>query len=180
MPATSLLVFDCTIDEPVETIKRALSIALTHYCPITGRLDGAGGIACTDEGVTFVGPAASCALNEATVALPEMDLAVCYPGPGLLSRDADPLLLVQVTEFACSGFVVGVTSNHVVADGAGMAQFLRAVGELAREISPSSCLPVRSWDESLPVWSTVLAAKASTMEHEPQHLAPSTSSSRRT
>ncbi|NP_001168474.1 Acyl transferase 15-like [Zea mays] len=170
MPATSLLVFERTIDEPVETIKRALSRALAHYRPMAGRLDGAGGIACTDEGVTFVGAAASCALKEATTrALQEMDLAVCYPG--LLCRDAEPLLLVQVTEFACGGFVVGVTSNHVAADGLGMAQFLKALGELARGTSPPSCIPVRSWDESLPVSSAIPAAKGSMEHHDPQHLA---------
>jgi len=58
------------------------------------------------------------------------------------SSDADPLLLVQVTEFACGGFVVGVSSNHVIADGAGTVQFLQAVGELARGISPPSCFPI--------------------------------------
>jgi hypothetical protein len=170
MPATSLLVFERTINEPIETIKRALSRVLAHYRPMAGRLDGAGGIACTDEGVTFVGAAASCALKEATTtALQEMDLAVCYPG--LLCRDADPLLLVQVTEFACGGFVVGVTSNHVAADGLGMAQFLQALGELARGTWPPSCIPVRSWDESLPVSSAIPAAKGSMEHHEPQHLA---------
>lgn len=46
-------------------------------------------------------------------------------GVSVVSLDADdPLLLVQVTEFSCGGFVV--------ADGTGMAQFLQAVGELAR------------------------------------------------
>ena len=101
------------------------------------------------------------------MALQKMDLAVCYPS--FLCRDVDPLLLVQVTKFACGGFVVGVTSNHVAADGLGMAQFLQALGELARGTSPLSCIPVRSWDESLPVSSAIPAAKGSMEHQEHQH-----------
>ncbi|CAL5034788.1 unnamed protein product [Urochloa decumbens] len=177
IPATSLFVFDRPIDEPAETIRRGLSRALAHYRPFAGRLDGAGGIiACTDDGATFLAASASCPLREATAAaLQEMDdLAVLYPG--LLCRDADPLLMVQVTEFACGGFVVGVTSNHVVADGAGMSQFLRAVADLARDgvaPPPSRLLfPIRTWDggalcRSLPVPVLAVPKWPATIQQEP-------------
>ncbi|WVZ83857.1 hypothetical protein U9M48_030953 [Paspalum notatum var. saurae] len=148
IPVTSLLVFDRAIHDPVQTIKMALSRALAHYRPLAGRLDGAGNIACTDEGVPFVAASAGCALQDATPAALRQaeDLVVRYPG--LLCRDAaDPLLLVQVTEFACGGFAVGVTSNHVAADGVGMGQFLQAVGELARGVSAPSVAPTRRWDD---------------------------------
>ncbi|WVZ83379.1 hypothetical protein U9M48_030537 [Paspalum notatum var. saurae] len=169
---TSLLVFDRAIDAPVETIKAALSRALAHYRPIAGRLDsGAGIITCTDEGVTFVGASASCALADAMAASPHQteDLALYYPG--LLCRDAaDPLLMVQVTAFACGGFTVGVTSNHVVADGVGTAQFLHAVAELARGVVPSVA-PVRRWDDGADCYSSLTASPAisaprSTIEQE--------------
>jgi hypothetical protein len=39
---------------------------------------------------------------------------------------------MQVTTFACGGFVVGFRFSHAVADGPGAAQFMGAVGELAR------------------------------------------------
>ena len=48
---------------------------------------------------------------------------------------------MQVTQFACGGFVVGFRFSHAVADGLGAAKFMGAVGELARgadQISPSS------------------------------------------
>ncbi|RLM73617.1 uncharacterized protein C2845_PM15G00750 [Panicum miliaceum] len=149
-PMKLLLAFDRPIHEPVETIKRALARALAHYSPAAGRLDGKGGIACTGEGVAFVGASAGCALDEAVATLPQMDLTSCCPG---------------VTEFSCGGFAVGVTWNHVLADGAGIGQFLQAVGELARGVSPPSVVPVRRWDDSLPgLPSSMVAAQKPTVD----------------
>ncbi|PUZ40598.1 hypothetical protein GQ55_9G437600 [Panicum hallii var. hallii] len=155
-PVTMLLAYDRPIHEPVETIKRSLSRALAHYQPMAGRLSNGddAGIVCSGEGVLFVGARASCDLEELLddqkggAARFVKDLALSYPSEPC--RESDPLLLVQVTEFTCGGFVLGVTWNHVAADGAGMAQFLQAVGELARGVSPPSVSPVRHWDDSIP------------------------------
>jgi len=148
LPMTALFVFEHPIDQPAETLRRALSRALVPYYPVAGRLTaGAHGqsIACTGEGVVFVGASARCTLRDARLsdqrpAIPVEDLTVTYAG--LYNKDP-PLLLTQVTEFSCGGFVVGVTWNHVVADGVGMAQFLQAVGEFARGFSSPSVQPVR-------------------------------------
>ncbi|KAF6998338.1 hypothetical protein CFC21_014462 [Triticum aestivum] len=148
VPVGLLLIFDQPINEPVETIKKALSQALVLYQPMAGRLvTGPDGepihILCTGEGVLFVGASASCALDQFTTSpLLAGDLAPRYPAE--YCRAYDAMLLMQVTEFACGGFVVGVTWNHVLADAAGMAQFLQAVGELARGMAAPSVLPVRS------------------------------------
>ncbi|KAF8641504.1 hypothetical protein HU200_067800 [Digitaria exilis] len=143
-PMKLLLAFDRPIHNPVATIKAALSRTLAHcYHPVAGRLDGEGGIACTGEGVAFVAASASCDLDEEAMAtLQHMDLTVRCPGP--FCRDEDPLLLVQVTDFSSGGFTVGVTWNHVLADGKGIAQFLQAVGEVACRRRRSSRLP-SSW-----------------------------------
>ncbi|KAJ1288771.1 hypothetical protein BS78_02G113600 [Paspalum vaginatum] len=162
MPATCFLVFDHGVDKPVETIKRGLSRALVFYYPIAGRLaagDGGGEVRvlCNGEGVVFVEARADCALKDArfydtssgasaTSLLPD-DLAVYFADD--TCRRTDPLLLVQVTAFACGGFVVGATWNHAIADGVGMAQFLQAVGELASGLPAPSVAPVRR-DGSLP------------------------------
>lgn len=37
-----------------------------------------------------------------------------------------------MTKFECGGYVIGLRFNHTVADGIGAAQFITAVGELAR------------------------------------------------
>lgn len=148
---TALLLFERPIPEPAETIRTALSRALAHYRPVAGRLaaDGYGELLRIEgaAGVPFVAASASCALADVTVPLLG-GLAARYPGR--FCRHADPLLLLQVTEFACGGFAVAATWNHVLTDGEGMAQFLGAVGELARGASPEpSVTPLRADDGSL-------------------------------
>jgi len=155
---TCFHVFERPIHRPADTIRRALSEALVHYYPIAGRVSAAAGgddgvkISCTGDGVAFVAATASCTLQDARclgapLAVPLDELAPRYGGA---RRASDPLMAVQVTEFACGGYVVGVTTNHVVADAFGLAQFLQAVGERARGLpSPSSAVPVRH-DPSLP------------------------------
>ncbi|CAN6349886.1 unnamed protein product [Urochloa humidicola] len=157
-PVTSFHVFDRAIDAPAETIKSALSRALVHYSPVAGRLVAAadGGrlrIACTGEGVAFVAATADRTLSDAGLLGPPLssaaaalldDLAADVRAAGF--RASDPLLLVQVTEFACGGFAVAVTRNHAVADGTGFAQLMRAVGELARGMPRPSVLPVSCGD----------------------------------
>ncbi|CAL5080616.1 unnamed protein product [Urochloa decumbens] len=162
MPTTTLLVFEHPLDNAAETIRGALSRALSHYYPIAGRIVASGGdnddvyIDCNDEGVAFVAASADHAPKEVTCfdrspgARKLLDeLAAYYPAMSSCGA-GDPLLLMQVTEFSCGGgFVLGVTWNHGVADGAGMGQFLRAVGELAAAAGSPSVAPVR-WDPSLP------------------------------
>ncbi|KAL6847168.1 hypothetical protein ACP4OV_023021 [Aristida adscensionis] len=177
---TSLLMFEHPIhggdgDAPAETIKRALSQALVHYSPISGRFVAAAGdddgevyIQCNGAGVAFVAASANCSLREAglfhdgspgarpaaTALLDEL-AAVAIPSTSIDELAVDPtgggdaLLMMQVTEFTCGGFVLGVTWNHGVADAAGMAQLLCAVGELARGLPSPSVVPARRGD-SLP------------------------------
>ncbi|TVU00316.1 hypothetical protein EJB05_54262, partial [Eragrostis curvula] len=158
-PVKSFHIFTHAIDEPAETVRRALSRALVHYFPVAGRLVVDGGelrIACTGEGVAFVAAAASCSLDDVRLLDPPFGAAMLKElAVGLGADDgffcpADPLLLVQVTEFACGGFVVGVTRNHAIADGTGFAQFMQAVGELARGMPRPSVLPVSCGDDELP------------------------------
>ncbi|KAF8769084.1 hypothetical protein HU200_006938 [Digitaria exilis] len=156
LPMAALFVFEHPVDKPAETIRRALSRALVPYHPIAGRLTGGEHglrIACTCEGVAFVAASARCTLHDARLtdrrpAIPVEDLTVTYAGQ--YNQKDSPLLLMQVTEFSCGGFVVGVTWNHVITDGVGMAQFLQTVGGFGRGLSsPSSVEPVRV-DRALP------------------------------
>uniref|UniRef100_A0ACD5XXI1 Uncharacterized protein n=1 Tax=Avena sativa TaxID=4498 RepID=A0ACD5XXI1_AVESA len=170
---TTLLLFDGSVSQPVEAVKKGLSRALVHYAPIAGRLadDGAEeevlSVACTGEGVPFVAATADCAMADHGGLLDGApfsaglldDLAVSYQPE---ARRTDPPLLMQVTEFACGGFAVGVTWNHTLADGNGMAQFLQDIGNLAREDKTAiSFVPVRDGAAvTLPLLSPpVVAAK---------------------
>ncbi|XP_006653186.3 acyl transferase 15-like [Oryza brachyantha] len=176
-PFTSFAIFTQAIREPAETIRKALSRALVHYPPIAGRaVVGAGDeirIACTGEGVEFVAARASCALADVGLfdqpfAALLRELAVDYAAGHC--READPLLLMQVTVFSCGGFVVGTTWNHVVADGTGIAQFLQGVGDLARGLPRPSVPPVCCGDTpplpELPPLVTALEKGVVSQEHK--------------
>ncbi|CAM0909951.1 unnamed protein product [Alopecurus aequalis] len=153
-PTTLILVFNQPINDPIGTVKKALSQALVHYYPMAGRLAGADEeepthIVCTGESVPFLDASASCALDDIVMMSPlhHVDLALCYPAE--YCRLIDPLLLMQVTKSTCGGSVLGVTWNHAMADGAGMVQFMQAIGELARGMPVPSVVPVRSEVDSL-------------------------------
>ncbi|GJN36896.1 hypothetical protein PR202_gb25833 [Eleusine coracana subsp. coracana] len=64
-------------------------------------------------------------------------------------RPTDPLLMMQVTELTCGGYLMVVACNHGITDAFGLAQFLQAMGEIARGLPSPSVVPVRD-DDSLP------------------------------
>lgn len=137
---------------PVKAIERALAAALVSYYPLAGRLavPADGGelvVDCTGEGVWFLEAAAGCTLEdvdylEYPLMMPKDELLPhpTYPAADPLPEDSF-ILLVQVTQFACGGFVVGFRFSHAVADGPGAAQFMTAVGEIARGRAGPSVKP---------------------------------------
>jgi hypothetical protein len=96
-------------------------------------------------GVWFVEAAAGCTLAdvdglECCPLLIPGELLLPRPPPG---EKLDGLILMaQATRFACGGFAVGISFSHAVFDGQGAAQFLTAVGELARGLPTPSVAPV--------------------------------------
>ncbi|CAD5191646.1 unnamed protein product [Musa acuminata subsp. malaccensis] len=126
--------------EPARVIREALSKALVKYYPFAGRFaddpDGGGEVrvACTGEGVWFVEAKTDCSLEDMNhlgppLVIPE-DALLPMPSPELNPLDVP--LMMQVTEFAGGGFVVGLIFVHTIADCIGLAQFLNAVAEIAR------------------------------------------------
>jgi hypothetical protein len=100
---------------------------------------------CTGEGVWFVEAAASCALAdvnglECFPLLIPGELLLPRPPPG--EKLDGHILMAQATRFTCGGFAVGISFHHAVFDGQGAAQFLMAVGELARGHPAPSVSPV--------------------------------------
>ncbi|KAF3340485.1 10-deacetylbaccatin III 10-O-acetyltransferase-like protein [Carex littledalei] len=138
--------------EARRVIKDGLSKALVKYYPFAGRFvdpvrEGEEvRVACTGEGVWFVEAEAGCSLEEANY----LDHPLLISQDDLLPEpdtDIDPLtlpLMIQVTEFTCGSFVVGLISVHTIADGLGAAQLMNAIGAMARGLDK---LPVD------PVWA---------------------------
>ncbi|PIN20099.1 Taxadien-5-alpha-ol O-acetyltransferase [Handroanthus impetiginosus] len=133
-----------------QVIRKALSKALIPYYPLAGKLDVSDQnelqIACSGDGIWFVEALADCTLD----AVNYFDHAASIPYEKLLpippqeNDGLDPLVQMQVTQFGCKGFVIGLVFCHSICDGLGAAQFLSAVGEYARgaqqlSINPEWC-----------------------------------------
>ncbi|XP_047095088.1 acyl transferase 1-like [Lolium rigidum] len=141
-------------DNPARAIRAALMEALVYYYPIAGRLreDGAGRLVvdCTAEGVVFVEAYVDARLEEFGEPLlppyPCVEELLCDVGDtrAVLGK---PLLFMQVTRLKCGGFVLGFHICHNLADGFGMAQFIKAVADIARGEAEPTILPV--WDRDL-------------------------------
>ncbi|KAF0928168.1 hypothetical protein E2562_038073 [Oryza meyeriana var. granulata] len=56
-------------------------------------------------------------------------------------------VMMQVTEFTCGGFILGLVAVHTLADGLGVAQFITAIAEHARGVDKPKVAPV--WDRAL-------------------------------
>ncbi|XP_019705167.2 acyl transferase 7-like [Elaeis guineensis] len=141
--------------EPAMVIKRALSRALVPYYPLAGRLvvsdQGEVQVSCTGDGVWFVEASADCSLEDVDYLehplIISKDELLPHPEPKLdPSQEEELLLLVQVTEFTCGGFVVGLRFSHAIADGPGAAQFVAAVADFARGLTRPTIEPVWSRD----------------------------------
>lgn len=141
-------------DDPAKAIRAALMEALVYYYPIAGRLreDGAGRLVvdCTAEGVVFVQAYVDARLEEFGEPLlppyPCVEELLCDVGD-TRAVVGKPLLFMQVTRLKCGGFVLGFHICHNIADGFGMAQFIKAVADIARGESAPTILPV--WGRDL-------------------------------
>lgn len=140
--------------DPVKVLRDSLARALVFYYPLAGRLREAAGrklvVECTGEGILFVEADADVRLEQLGDALhppiPYLD-ELLHDVPGSSGILHCPLMLMQVTRLQCGGFIVTLRTNHTMADGAGLGQFLNAVAELACGASAPSVLPV--WERHL-------------------------------
>ncbi|CAN6358465.1 unnamed protein product [Urochloa humidicola] len=147
---------------PGKTLREALGKALVDYYPFAGRFvteeGGEVRLACTAEGAWFVEATAACTLED----VKHLDHPMLIPKEDLLPDEApgvDPLdipLMMQVTEFACGGFVVGLISVHTIADGLGAGQFINAVADYARGLPRPRVTPVWARD-AIPAPSQIVS-----------------------
>ncbi|KAL5228388.1 hypothetical protein ABZP36_016653 [Zizania latifolia] len=146
---------------PARTIERALARALVCYYPLAGRLalsdSGEVRVDCGNAGVWFTEAEATCSLEDVDYLESPLMIAKdeLLPPTPTGEDERELVLLVQVTTFACGGFVVGFRFSHAVADGPGAAQFMTAVGEFARGAESITVEPL--WGrEVIPNPSTAL------------------------
>ncbi|VAH14031.1 unnamed protein product [Triticum turgidum subsp. durum] len=139
---------------PARVVREALGKALVDYYPFAGRFlepEVEGGevrVACTGEGAWFVEAMAACSLEDVKhldhpMVIPKEEL-LPEPSPDVPALDMP--LMMQVTEFTCGGFVVGLISVHTIADGLGAGQFINAVGDYARGLPKPRLSPVWARD----------------------------------
>nr|GMD94413.1 methanol O-anthraniloyltransferase-like [Ipomoea batatas] len=135
--------------DPVEAIRDALAEALVWYYPLAGRLIHGPKyklmVDCCAQGISFIEADCNFSLEDLGDAIKPPCLyskEFLYEVPGSYGILGCPLMVVQVTRLICGGFVVAIHVNHVLADGLGLAQFFKAVGELAQGASSPSIKPV--------------------------------------
>ncbi|KAJ6839535.1 putative 3'-N-debenzoyl-2'-deoxytaxol N-benzoyltransferase [Iris pallida] len=153
--------------EPAKAVRGALARALVPYYPVAGRIvtdaDDASKlqVACTGEGAWFVEASAGCSLAELEYMENQPHLvpkAQLLPSPPQgVDHKAVPFMM-QVTEFKCGGFVVGIKYNHVMFDGLGIGQFMVAIGDMARGLPQPTVKPV---------WCRELVPRLSNSPKEP-------------
>ncbi|XP_020105337.1 acyl transferase 4-like [Ananas comosus] len=133
-------------------MREGFARALVPYFPVAGRIvesvSGAPLVECSGDGIWFVEAEADCALDDVN----QLERPLMIPREELLPRPPpevkleDTILMAQVTVFKCGGITVGICFNHLVFDGQGAAQFLKAVSEMARGLPEPSVAPVWSRD----------------------------------
>ncbi|KAJ1688169.1 hypothetical protein LUZ63_019559 [Rhynchospora breviuscula] len=137
-------------EHPAKRIKEAFAKALVPYYPVAGRIAeptlGVPVVDCTGEGVWYVEATANCSLEdvnylERPLMIPKEEM---LPRPPAGVKLEDQILMAQITEFTCGGFAVGICFSHLVFDGQGAAQFLKAVGDMARGLPEPTVKPVWS------------------------------------
>ncbi|XP_022743607.1 benzyl alcohol O-benzoyltransferase-like [Durio zibethinus] len=140
--------------DPAKVIKEALAQTLVFYYPLAGRLrEGPNRkltVDCTGEGVLFTEADADVTLEEfGDVVYPPFPCSdeLLYDVPGSNEILNCPLLLIQVTRLKCGSFIFAHRFNHTMSDGAGLSQFMSAMGEIARGALAPSTPPV--WERHL-------------------------------
>ncbi|XP_022738164.1 vinorine synthase-like [Durio zibethinus] len=116
-------------------LKESLSKTLTQFYPFAGRVKDSFSIDCNDEGVSYT--EAQVATNVSVVLQdPEIDLLLQLLPNDSLERLPEPtaeqvLVAIQVNFFACGGMAICACVDHVVADGAATATFIKSWAAIA-------------------------------------------------
>ncbi|KAH6820198.1 hypothetical protein C2S53_003434 [Perilla frutescens var. hirtella] len=138
------------ISHTTETLKRSLSLILSRYYPLAGRVGGDGhSIDCNDEGVPFVvARFKGCSLSDHVLKNPDPNL-LCRLLPCDVRWCADhekggphsSVALIQVNYFDCGGIAVAVVIWHKVVDAVAKCSFIKSWAAAARGSSTEAACP---------------------------------------
>ncbi|KAF8398901.1 hypothetical protein HHK36_014765 [Tetracentron sinense] len=166
-------------DYHVERAKRSLEKVLVPWFPAAGRFridEGTGKleIDCNDEGVTMITAVTDSKFEE----LGRLhEYKACYENlvpqiPAAADISENPLVVVQITRFACGGLSVGFGSSHALFDGAGAFNFLASWAHLSsgRDESELS-VPNHSRDALLHTLFSADSSPTTASIYEQDHIA---------
>ncbi|XP_004506783.1 uncharacterized acetyltransferase At3g50280 [Cicer arietinum] len=125
----------------ISTLKHSLSISLSHFPPLAGRLttdsDGYVYITCNDAGVDFIHSKAKHLTLNAIISPSLLDVHPCFKEffahDMMISYSGhnNPLAAVQITELA-DGVFIGCTVNHSVTDGTSFWHFFNTFAAVTK------------------------------------------------
>ncbi|XP_065880596.1 benzyl alcohol O-benzoyltransferase-like [Euphorbia lathyris] len=140
--------------DPAKLIRTAIAQTLVFYYPLAGRLRESLTdkltVECTGEGILFTEANADVTLDQFGYPIvPPFSFLdqLLYEEPSSTDIFNSPLILIQVTRLTCGGFVIALRYNHTMCDAVGAAQFMSAIGEMARGATSPSVLPV--WERHI-------------------------------
>ena len=129
------------------TLRKSLSETLVDLYPFAGRVRENSYIDCGDQGACFVEAQADCELSD-FFRKPDLDSLRQFVPVPLLNDSGkhhhraqacnagnghgDPILLVQLTSFACGGIAIGVSILHKLGDGMSLISFLKSWSSVTR------------------------------------------------
>ncbi|KAL3838670.1 hypothetical protein ACJIZ3_023261 [Penstemon smallii] len=126
-----------------DSLKRSLSLILTQFYPIAGRISEDGlSVDCNDQGVPFSVVKITARLSD-LLKNPDPQLAKRFVPCELTVEDESGLdrnlAMIQVNHFDCGGIAIGVVFRHKIADAMTIGSFLHAWAATARVSSESVC-----------------------------------------
>lgn len=131
---------EISIQDAIHILKNSLSKALVTFYPLAGRLHWISGgcgrveLHCNSKGASVLEAESHLKIDDLGDFLPSPEISSLLPSVDLVNTPIEdvPLLLVQLTKFACGGLTLGVMISHVLADGRSALHFLSEWAKLAR------------------------------------------------
>ncbi|KAL3833253.1 hypothetical protein ACJIZ3_007989 [Penstemon smallii] len=147
-PSTNINIVDPEIflSQATDSLKRSLSLILTRFYPIAGKISGDGlSIDCNDQGVPFyVAKITGHKLSDLLKNPDPQFSKRLVPCEVTLDFELGPggnLAMIQVNHFECGGIAIGAVFWHKVADAMTIGTFLNAWAVAARAESSEPICP---------------------------------------